>query len=84
MINRKILSLMLGCSNSSRLPLLATLGNRFKFSKQSELEKITKSGKDLDDIIPEIKKPRDPEAGVHSVDRVIEREVVSEELKDRM
>lgn len=67
MINRKALSLLfpLAARNRTLMPLLATQASMF--SKQTELEKITKSGKDLDDIIPEINKPRDPDGGVHSV-----------------
>jgi hypothetical protein len=75
MINRKVLSMLVALTRGSRV---------CRFSKQSELEKITKGGKELDGIIPEIKKPRDPDGGVHSVERVIEKEAVSEELRDRM
>jgi hypothetical protein len=52
MINRKALSLLIPLVARSRalMPLLAR--QACLFSKQTELEKITKGGKDLDDIIP--------------------------------
>jgi hypothetical protein len=39
----------------------------FSFSRPGDLEKISKGGRDFEDIIPEIKKPREADGGIHSV-----------------
>jgi hypothetical protein len=71
MINRKVLSLLFPFATRPQTLTPLLVSRSYPFSKQSELEKITKGGKELDDIIPEIKKPRDPDGGIHSVERVI-------------
>jgi hypothetical protein len=83
MINRTATHLLsLALHPAVRLPL--RLSPSFAFSKQSDLERISTSGRDLDDLIPHINKPREADGGIYSVERVIERDQVSEELKERM
>lgn len=78
----------LSTSNMVRPKLTSFLGARqgcFGFSKPTDLEKLSiKKKKDLDDIIPEINKPREADGGIFSVERVIQKEQAGEELKGRM
>jgi len=51
----------------------------FSFAKPTDLEKLSiKKKKDLDDIIPEINKPREADGGIFSVERVIQKEQAGE------
>lgn len=45
----------------------------FGFSKPSELEKLSTKKTTIDDIIPEIKKPREADGGIFSVERIIQK-----------
>lgn len=72
MINKKVMaSLALLRRIGTRLPVM-TLS--FGFTKQTNLEKLVKGAKEIDEIIPEISKPREPDGGVYSVDRVVDRQ----------
>jgi hypothetical protein len=61
-------------SISKSLSFLGAKQSCFGFAKSSELEKLSvKKKKDLDDIIPEINKPREADGGIFSVERVIQK-----------
>ena len=61
-------------SISKSLSFLGAKQRCFGFAKSSELEKLSvKKKKDLDDIIPEINKPREADGGIFSVERVIQK-----------
>ena len=72
MINKKVIaSLALLRRIHTCLPIRNLA---FGFTKQSSLEKLAKGAKDIDEIIPEISKPREADGGVYSVDRVVDRQ----------
>lgn len=68
MINKKVMaSLALLRRIGAGIPQ-RSLG--FGFTKQ----KLVKGAKEIDEIIPEISKPRESDGGVYSVDRVVDRQ----------
>lgn len=69
MINRNIAKFIRITSNNHLYPFrqINTIANTFADSKRSSLEKITKDGKGLESIIPEIKKPHESDGGIYNV-----------------
>lgn len=69
MINRNIAKFIRTTFNNNlyRVKQVNTLVNAFADSKRSDLEKITKEGKGIESIIPEINKPHQADAGIYSV-----------------
>lgn len=43
-----------------------------------------KDGKGIENIIPEINKPHEADGGIYNVERVMQREEVSDSLKQRL
>lgn len=87
LINRKIPfipSTLVSLFKSSKTGSFLAIPVNYSFSKPGDLETVNKYVNNLEDIVPEINRPREEIGGIYSVESILHKEEVSKELKTRL